>query len=491
MKQITKANVSKLHLLHTFDLGRDVSSLQTGPVVIDGIMYFSTDTITYAINAATGMLKWKRIRPVENPVGYGANRGVAYYQGKIFRGASDAHVFALNAADGKILWDVPLDIAGKGVAVPMAPIAWNGMLFIGNAGGDNAGITGHVYALDVNDGHVVWSFNTVPETGPARETWPSAAKGIPISGGAFWTTFSLDTRNGVLYVPSGNPAPDFDNEVRQGENLYTNCIIALDTKTGRMLGYIQLVKRDNHDWDVDTGPVLITAKDGRQLVASANKNGLLSVLDRSAINNEPGTADPATAFHLLYESPTTTRENVDAPLSREQFTHFKPGTLGGSEWNGAAYYPDLDLIYTGTDDWGVQVKLFPVDSARMMPSSGDNLFGGVMKFDPFSEAKGWVTAFNARDGSERWKYQAPAPILAGVTPTEGGLVFTAAQNGDVYGFDASDGKVLWKASTDLPNGGGVVSYSVKGKQYIAVAAGMKAVLWPQPSNASRILIYGL
>jgi len=114
-----------------------------------------------------------------------------------------------------------------------------------------------------------------------------------------------------------------------------------------------------------------------------------------------------------------------------------------------------------------------------------------MKFDPPENAMGWVTAFNAKDGSVKWKFKSPAPILAGVTPTAGGLVFTAAQNGDVYAFNAQTGKVLWKSSTDLPNGGGVISYAVNGKQYIAVAAGMKAPLWPKPSNASKILIYGL
>jgi alcohol dehydrogenase (cytochrome c) len=492
LKQITRANVKNLHLLHTFDLGKDVSSMQTGPVVINGVMYFTTDTVTYAINAITGALKWKRVRPVEKPAGYGANHGVAYLDGKLFRGASDAHVFALNAADGKILWDVPLDVAGPGVVIPMAPLAWNGMLFIGNAGGDNAGVSGHIYAMDAKDGHVIWKYNTVPESGPARKTWPAAANGVPISGGAFWTSISLDTQNGVLYVPAGNPAPDFDTEIREnGEELYTNCIVALDVKTGRMLGYIQLVKNDNHDWDVDTAPALITTKDGKQVIASANKNGLLSVIDRSAITNKPGAPDSSASLRLLFEVPTTTRENVDAPLSREKFVRFKPGTLGGSEWNGAAYSPVLDLIYTGTNDWATAAKLLPIDSARMMPARGANFFGGTMKFDPPENASGWVIAFNAKDGSVKWKFQSPAPILAAVTPTAGGVVFTASQNGDVYGFDAQSGKVLWKGTTDLPNGGGVISYAVNGKQYIAVAAGMKAMLWPKPSNASKIMIYGL
>jgi alcohol dehydrogenase (cytochrome c) len=256
-----------------------------------------------------------------------------------------------------------------------------------------------------------------------------------------------------------------------------------------MLSYIQLVKNDNHDWDVSSAPALITTKNGKQIIASANKNGLLSVIDRSNVTTS--SKNSSTDLRLLYEVPTTVRENTDAPLTRDNFTYFKPGILGGSEWNGAAYNPKLDVIYTVTIDWGVSVKLLSIQSSQKTPDIGSAFMGGEVKFDPASEAKGWVTAFNANDGSVRWKFQTPAPVLAGITPTAGGLVFTAVQNGDVYGFDANTGKVLWKTSTKLSNGGGVISYSVDGKQYIAIAAGMKSGLWPMPSNESKIMIYGL
>ncbi len=166
--------------------------------------------------------------------------------------------------------------------MPMAPIAANGMVFIGNAGGDQTGVTGHVYALDAQDGRVVWRFDVVPDEPAVRATWPNADR-YPITGGAFWTSFALDTQRGVLYVPAGNPAPDFDVEARGGDNLYTNSLIALDAATGRIVGYNQLVKRDEHDWDVNGPPALGVTRAGRSIVASANKDGLLSVLDRSAL----------------------------------------------------------------------------------------------------------------------------------------------------------------------------------------------------------------
>jgi alcohol dehydrogenase (cytochrome c) len=490
LKQINTTNIKQLHLLHTFDFGKDVSSLQTGPLVVNGIMYFTTDTMTYAINAATGKLKWKSARPLKEESQLRVNRGVAYYRDKLFRGSGDAHVYALNANDGKQLWDVALDVAGPGITTPMAPIAWNGMVFIGNAGGDNVGITGHVYALDANDGHVMWKFNVVSDSGSARQSWPSASKGIPVSGGAFWTNFSLDPGNGILYVPAGNPAPDFDIQLREGDNLYTNCVIALDTKNGNMLGYYQVVRRDLHDWDVDAAPVLITTKLGRKIVASANKDGLLTVMDRSAVKR--GASDEISLrLQYLYSVPTTTRVNVDIPLNREHPTYFKPGVLGGSEWNGPAYSPEYDLIYVGTDDWGASGTLLPLDSARMIPPAGANWLGGRYKFDPPSMAKGWLTAFNAKDGSVKWKFKASSPIIAAVTPTAGGLVFTADEKGIFYAFNAQNGNILWQNSTGLPIGGGVVSYAIDGKQYIAVVAGMKAPVWPGAPKKSEVLIFGL
>src|SRR5690349_9411786 len=196
--------------------------------------------------------------------GLGANRGLGYLDGKLFRGANDGHVFAIDAATGKTVWDVQIADPAHGESVPMAPVAWNGMVFVGNAGGDNFGVTGHVWALDQKDGHTIWRFDVVPETGPARDSWRNAP-GIPITGGAFWTTFALDPQAGILVVPAGNPAPDFQPDARPGDNLYSNSVIAIDTRTGKLADYAQVVKADTHDWDVDAGPVLVTTRAGRQI----------------------------------------------------------------------------------------------------------------------------------------------------------------------------------------------------------------------------------
>lgn len=498
LREIDRANVAGLHEICTYGLP-EVAALQAGPVVAKGTMYFSTDTVTYAIDAGNCAERWHVARHVGRSGGGPAvNRGVAYMDGRVFRGTSDGHVLALDAGNGHTLWDVPLDVAGPGVTVPMAPVAWHGLVFIGNAGGDRAGVIGHVYALDANDGHVAWKFDVVPSAGPARSTWgKGAAERYPISGGAFWTSFTLDDRAGVLYVTSGNPAPDFDSAVRDGENLYANCLIALDVATGRMLAFNQLVKHDFHDWDVDSPPAVVTTRNGRTVIASANKDGLLSVVDRGSIatraSEEAARNDARPAeLPVIYQVPTTTRFNIDVPLSRDHATRFCPGILGGAEWNGAAYDPARDAFFVGANDWCSTVRL--QDEGAQVPRLGAAWFGaaaGAQRYDSVSAARGWVTSYDAETGRIRWKFAAPRPVLAGVTPTAGGLVFTADLGGTVYAFDANDGRVLWRTSTGQSIGGGVVSYGVGGHQRIGIASGMRSPIWPGGAAASRILVLGL
>jgi alcohol dehydrogenase (cytochrome c) len=490
LAEIDRGNVAQLGVLCTYTLP-EVAAMQAGPIVIDGTLYFTTERNSYAVDGATCAEKWRTERVSSRPSALGAQRGFAYLDGKLFRGTSDAHVLALDAADGRILWDVAMDVADTpGVTMPMAPIAANGLVYIGNAGGDQTGVTGHVYALDADDGRVVWRFEVVPDEPAVRATWPNAAR-YPITGGAFWTSFALDTARNVLYVPAGNPAPDFDVEARGGDNLYTNSLIALDAATGELLGYNQLVKLDSHDWDVNAPPVVATTRAGRAIVASANKDGLLSVVDRAAIATAAANAtDLGSRMPTLFQVPTTTRENVDVPLTRTAPVRFCPGIQGGSEWNGAAFHPPSNTLYTGTVDWCANVQL----AAEVeVPSPGAIWFGSAIGAiqGPAEEARGWITAFDADTGEVRWKFQAPAPVVAGVTPTAGGLVFTADLTGHFRAFDAETGAVVYALETGQSIGGGIVSYSAGGKQRIGVASGMKSGIWPGAATESRIQVFGL
>jgi len=490
LAELTPANVGKLTLHCSYTLP-EVVSFQTGPLVVNGTMYFTSFHGSYAIDASSCKEKWSRHEKSAGPPGLAVNRGFAYLDGRLFRGTADAHVIALDAGDGHVLWDHPLDVPGPGISIPMAPIAADGRVYVGNAGGDTVGVTGHVFALDARDGHVLWRFDVVPQEGRARSTWTNPR--LPISGGAFWTSFTLDQAKGVLYVPAGNPAPDFDNLDRTGEDLYADSVIAIDAASGKLLAYNQLVKHDSHDWDVDSAPMLATTREGRKIIASANKDGLLSILDRSAI--DPASVPPhdeAPVIPLLSQTPTTTRQNAEVPLSREHPVHFCPGMGGGTEWNGAAYSPKTDSLFVGAVDLCAHVQLV---SELKVPPAGQVWFGttGSMAdmIDPNSTARGWLTAFNAENGRVRWKFKAPHPINAGVTPTGGSLVFAADLGGDVFALDQRNGHVLWQTSTGQSIGGGLVVYRAGGRELLAVASGMKSFAWPGSADKSRILVYGL
>ncbi|HJP83835.1 MAG TPA: PQQ-binding-like beta-propeller repeat protein, partial [Fimbriimonadaceae bacterium] len=323
LSEIDQNNVKQLRQIAHFDLGSH-TNFQSGPIAIDGTVYLSTVTHTYAVDGATGAMKWKHVHPMAKPGGTGAHRGVAYLDGKIFRGFNDGVVAALDAQTGKVLWMTVIANPKVGESLPMAPIAFDGKVFIGNAGGDMYGVTGRIYGLDANNGHQVWMFDCVPKSGNAIKTWPMRNR-IPPSGAATWTSFSLDTEKGILYVPAGNPAPDFAPEVRKGQNLYANCVVALNPSTGKLIDYIQPVKNDFHDWDVASAPVLIRSKAGRSMAIIAPKDGLVYGVDRSGV----GRSAMAKGMVVRYRTPVTTRMNVNKKFTAKSFTRFAPGVEGG------------------------------------------------------------------------------------------------------------------------------------------------------------------
>jgi alcohol dehydrogenase (cytochrome c) len=491
LSEINPGNVSKLRPACTYDTG-ETTSFQSGLLMVQDVIYFTTYGTTYAVDASTCALKWKHSRPAPAR-GLGVNRGVAWLDGKLFRGAGDAHVYALDAATGQPAWEATLGDPANAESVPMAPIAWNGMVFAGNAGGDNFGVTGRIYALSAADGHELWRFNVVPDSGPARATWKNVSDRNLPTGGATWTTYSLDPDAGVLWVSTGNVAPDFLLALHPGDNLYSTSVIALDAKTGAMLRYVQPVKKDFHDWDMTAPPALIRTSGGRLIAAAAGKDGFLYGIDRSGVA-AGGKFSPAQ-LKILYATPVTTRTDARKPLNAKTETHFCPGTQGGTEWNGPAFHPTLNLLFVNAVDWCASVKV--ADAATVTGKRGSPWAGSGDPQHPFGRNDpkemwgGWVTAMDADTGRVRWKYKSPTPMLAAVTPTAGGIVFTGDLNGDVLALDAGNGSVLWRNATGAAVGGGVISYQTSGHQRIAVAAGMSPANWPLPKITGRVIVYSL
>ena len=495
LNEITTGNVARLEQTCVFETS-DTVSFQSGIVAVGGILYFTAFNTTYAIDGATCQQKWKFTRPEpKNPLN--VNRGVAYSGGVVYRGTADGHVLAIDAATGQLRWDVTIADPAKGESVPMAPLAWNDLVFAGNAGGDVFGVTGRVYGLDAASGKTVWQFNVVPDSGPARATWPKASPENPPTGGATWTSYALDEVTGTLYVTTGNPGPDFVIELRPGENLYTNSVLALDARTGQLQGYVQPIRGDFHDWDVSAAPALITTKGGMPLLIAAAKDGMVYGIERGRTSRPTGDAraSDALALSVRYATATTTRENVNAALSSERFTRFCPGSQGGIEWNGPSYHRASGLIFVNSIDWCTSVKLQRLDTLRGEPGKPwtgmDDAQMAFGKMDPPSLWKGWITAINAEDGTIRWKVQTPKPMVAAITATAGGLVFTGDLDGQVSAYDANSGKVLWRKSAGGAIGGGVIAYQAGEKQRIAVAVGLNSPIWPVTGGPARVVVYGL
>jgi alcohol dehydrogenase (cytochrome c) len=316
-------------------------------------------------------------------------------------------------------------------------------------------------------------------SGPGSETWPESTDANPRTGGATWTSYTLDADRGLLYVPAGNPAPDFDVAARPGLNLYTNSIVILNARTGKLDSFYQLIPNDFHDWDVDSAPALITTANGTRMLAEAAKDGHLYTIDLDA-------------GKVLYNVPVTRLSNTTAPLTAEG-THFCPGTQGGVEWNGAAWHPGLNTLFVGASDACSTVKLLanpPAAKSAAPLTNGSGVETPFGTLDPKSEWRGWLTAVDADSGKVIWKYQGATPLLAGVTATAGNLVFTGDLNGNFFAFDAKTGKQLYHDQIGQPIAGGVVTYAVDNTQYVAVAAGMTSKTWKTTGEA-EVVVYSL
>jgi alcohol dehydrogenase (cytochrome c) len=463
LKQITAKNVSQLVKVCAYSFP-DKEPSQTAPIVSAGRMYVTTAHYTVAVDGADCHLIWSSTWTPREHEPANTHRGAALADGKIIRGTGDGFLVALDARDGHTIWTKQIADPKEGYFISMAPLVHGNLIYIGPAGAETAA-RGWVGAFRVSDGEQVWRFNIVPEDGePGADTWGPDAAARRHGGGNLWTPMSFDLQRNLLYVPGGNAAPDFYDDDRPGDNLYTNSLIALDAATGRLSWYRQFIPHDVHDYDVThVAPVFTTTISGsrRNVIASTGKDGLLRLLDRDSKDT-------------IYSVPFTNRANADAPITRTPL-HVCPGTLGGQEWNGSAYYEKQNMLIVPATDWCAE---FNKDATAPDPEKEHThafYFGGEQKFDPWSAARGRLTAFDASTGHEKWRYDAAKPMVAGVTATAGDVIFAGELTGDLLALDARSGKVLLRLPLGGPAGGGVVTYRARGAQNVAVVSGFVGV----------------
>ncbi len=492
LRQIDRSNVAALRVLCTFDT-RQFSGFQAGPLVVNGALIATTETDIFSIDAANCALRWRTHDHFNKNA---VNRGAAYLDGLLYRGTGDGRVIAYDFNTGVRVWEVSIANPNAGESIPAAPIAWNGMVFIGNAGGDRKGVKGRIYALDAKTGAILWEFYLVPKgpgdvaRGPAApspldaSTWLNTS-GTPITGGATWTSYTVNPSSGELYVPAGNSAPDFAPGLRKGANLYSGSVVVLDAKTGAYKRHFQLTSGDWHDWDVSNTPTLVRTRGGQHLMAVAPKDGYLY-----GFNIDSGG--------LIYRTPVNRIENADVPFSTDTPVHFCPGGRGGAEWNGPAYDPQSNLIFVGSVEWCTTVTIQtdrqiatvkPGNYWVAMASRNPYHTFGIQ--DSYRHWAGWVYATDADTGAWKWRAKSNYPVQSGLTPTAGGLVFFGDMGGNFYALDSASGRRLWGLNLGGAIGGGVVTYTAGSVQKVAVPIGFTAILWPTKVVTGKVVILGL
>jgi alcohol dehydrogenase (cytochrome c) len=476
LDEITPSKISGLKLLWAHQFAAEGGNIQATPIVVDKTIFITEPpNNVVALDAKTGREIWRYVRhlPEELPVCCGrVNRGLAVLGNKLFLGTLDAKLVALDSSTGKVQWEVQVADPSEGFSITGAPLVANDTVLVGVSGGEFA-IRGFLAAYNAQTGEQRWRFNTIPGPGEVgHDTWETDA--WKTGGGPTWITGSFDPDLNLVYWGVGNPAPVYAGELRPGDNLFTNSVIALDATTGELAWYFQFTPHDEHDWDSNQTPVLADlAIDGikRKVICWANRNGFYYVLDRT--NGEFLRGVPFvevtwasgldhTGRPILTEAADVTRTGTLA----------KPWVGGGTNWLPPSYDPRTQtFLVHSTESASIYTKS-PNDLVRR-GQSGLYVGSGSSAAEPPLNV---IKALDAASGDEKWRYVAPKQqtdadwSYSGVLSTAGGLVFSAS-SGTIVALDSATGKELWRAGLGGRTQATPISFSLDGSQVVAVAGG--------------------
>jgi len=477
-RQINSDNVGDLRPAWIFQT-EIVESLETSPIVVEGVMYVTTSfNHVYALNAETGEQIWHykhKMGPITTYCCGPNNRGVAVYGDRVYMGTLDARLVALDAKTGKLIWNVEVGDPELGYSETMAPTAVNGKILIGTNGGEY-GIRGFVKAYDWKTGDLLWHFHTTPENsvgvwathdatgrdmlrniGTEKKRLEEIGDPYQTLGGGVWQNPAVDLANNRVYFVVGNPSPDLDGSLRPGDNLYTNSLVAVDLDSGEYICHYQYIAHDV--WDLDAvSPAILT-----------------DVLDNNG-NSVPGVLHGGKTGHVYvhraddcslirFSEAMVPQENMWV-LPTKEGERMLPGANGGVEWSPMTIDPNLRLTYAINLH---QPMTYHVESTPY--PEGKLWLGGAFKVIPEEEQWGNVAAVEYDTGNIRWKVKTQQPMIGGILATAGGVVFTGEGNGLFKAYDSETGSVLWKFQAGAGVNAPPSSYTVNGKQYIVVGAG--------------------
>jgi alcohol dehydrogenase (cytochrome c) len=475
LDQINTSNVASLRTAWAFQTGAvgliaspATYALQSTPIVIDGVMFLSGfDGNVWALDAATGDLFWnyQHAIPVDVPLCCGnINRGVAVARGKVFYATANGHLLALDAQTGRLVWDRIFIDVRAGESSTGAPIVVKDMVIAGSAGAEY-GVRGHLDAFDLETGRPRWRRYTIPKPGePGSETWPST-DAWQRGGGTTWVTGTYDPEIDLIYWGIANPGPLFEGSTRPGTNLYTNSILAIRPNDGSIAWHFQMTPHDLWDYDGVSEPILFDQGEGagrQRLLAQFNKNGYVYVLDRT--NGRLVRATPFVRTTWADVDSLTGALTVRLTPTPEG-THICPGPGGGKEWNHATYSSQTGLFYAPVIELCATFTSRPREFREGMPYWGG---GAITDSTGFW---GEVKAYDPVTGRMAWTWRAKHPMVASLLSTAGGLVFAAEPTGEMLALDARTGALLWRMQTGSGVHGSIITYAVRGKQYVAVTTG--------------------
>jgi alcohol dehydrogenase (cytochrome c) len=484
LDRITPRNVKTLEQKWVFQ-AESLQKFEATPLVIDGIMYLTqppNDVV--AIDARTGRIFWLyQYKPApDSKVCCGAvNRGLAILGDTLFMATVDARLIAIDARSGKPLWNTKVADNETGYSMTLAPLVVKDKVIVGVAGGEY-GIRGFVAAYEAKTGKEVWRFYTIPGPGePGHETWPDDDSWRH-GGASIWVTGSYDPDLNFTYWGIGNPGPDWNPAQRKGANLYSDSALALDADTGKLKWHFQFSPNDPYDYDSTQVPVLVDAQwDGRmrKLMLWANRNGFFYALDRTNGKFLSGRAFVKVTWASGLDDngrPVVTPQPPGVPVY--------PGVQGGTNWYSPSYSPRTGLFYVSA--WDDYASIFVREKVEYQPGQhytgghpaspipgapNPSLRGGAINNYTDATGHGSVMALDIRTGEKKWKFDMTDVTDSGILTTASDLLFTGGREGYFHALDARTGALLWKASVGGPVSAAPITYSIDGKQYVAIAAG--------------------
>jgi alcohol dehydrogenase (cytochrome c) len=488
LKQIDTANAKNLELKWMFQ-NQVFGPWETSPLVADGVMYLTqrpNDVI--ALDAKTGRVFWmyRYTNSGRQQVCCGAqNRGVAILGDTLFMGTLDAHLVAIDAKNGKPLWNVLVADDKLAYSITLAPLVVKDKVIVG-VGGAEYGIRGFVAAYDPKNGKELWRFYTIPGKGePGGESWSGQA--WEHGGGSVWVTGSYDPALNLTYWGVGNPGPDWNPDQRPGDNLYTDSVVALDADTGKLRWHYQFTPNDGYDYDSVQVPVLADLMWKGTLTKAmlwANRNGNFYVLDRETGKFLSGTPFVKVNWMNGFDEggrPLQTPQPVGMPTY--------PGVQGGTNWYSPSYSPRTGLFYVSAwENYGSIYRKEPVEyepgrrfnggaGATVKPVPDAPVMPGAAADRPSINTltnvvgNGELIAIDPKTGQPKWKFQMYDVTDAGILTTAGDVLFTGGREGYFHALDARTGAALWKTYLGGAIMSAPVTYSVDGKQYVIVNSG--------------------